>query len=60
MSYSYLTQHGWYFIKVNNLFSEVELNLRGLEGKENGHFLVGIGTIYFRQMGSFVMEEGSF
>lgn len=42
------------------MFAEVVLNLHGLEGKENEHFLVNSGTVYFQQMGSFVMVERSF
>jgi len=42
------------------MFAEVVLNLHGPEGKEKEHFLVNSGTVYFQQMGSFVMVERSF
>ncbi|KAG2644189.1 hypothetical protein PVAP13_2KG411310 [Panicum virgatum] len=38
----------------------VELNLHGLEEKENEHFLVNTGTVYFHQTGSFVVGGESF
>jgi len=42
------------------MFAEVVLNLHGPEGKEKEHFLVNSGTVYFQQMGNFVMVGRSF
>jgi len=49
-----------FFLSYHILFLGVELNLHGLEEKENEHFLVNTGTAYFHQTGSFVMGEESF
>jgi len=49
-----------FFLSYRISFLEVELNLHGLEEKENEHFLVNTGTAYFHQTGSFVMGEESF
>jgi hypothetical protein len=38
----------------------VEVNLHGLEGRENEHSLVNTGAVYSLQMGSFVMEAENF
>lgn len=48
------------FAEMLYMFAEVVLNLHGLGGKENEHFLVNSGTVYFQQMGSFVMVGRSF
>jgi hypothetical protein len=47
-------------IKASYLISEVEVNLHGLEGRENEHSLVNTGAVYSLQMGSFVMEAENF
>ena len=49
-----------FFLSYRISFLEVELNLHGLEEKENEHFLVNTGTVYFHQTGSFVVGGESF